>query len=220
MNTKKDYQLIIFDLDGTIADTVKDVQFSMNVLRTELDLPPLSLHDTKKCIGPGSGLFVKYITPDKKNIKHNLKKFSQIYSQHLLEKTVLFPGIKTTIQRLYQAGRKLAVVTNEPGLESRFILKGLKIDHYFLTILGPEDVKNQKPARDSILMAIDMAGVNSTETWMVVDTEYDINAARAAHEYVCAVEYGYTSAKELKQLNPDFLVDNCEKIFFLVSNGG
>ena len=96
MIKKSKYRLIIFDLDGTLVDTAPDVQFSMNILRAELGLSPISLAETKKCIGPGPDLFVKHITSNKKNsnLKLVLKKFRQIYSQHLLEKRIFIPAIR------------------------------------------------------------------------------------------------------------------------------
>ena len=161
---------------------------------------------------------MKHITSNKKsgNLKKILAKFRQIYSQHLLEKTTLFPGIKKTVQKLYLSGFSLAVVTNKPGSYSRQILKGLEIDKYFLSIIGPEDVKNQKPAPDSIIKAMDLAKTSPSETLMVGDTEYDIKAARAAQVDVCAVKYGYTPESKLKQLSPNFLIENSEDIFHLV----
>lgn len=218
MKKKSRYHLIIFDLDGTLVDTAPDVQFSMNILRAELGLSPISLAETKKCIGPGPELFVKYITSNKKNsnLKIILKKFRQIYSQHLLEKTSLFPGIKKTVQKLYQAGIKLVVVTNKPGSYARQILKGLEIDQYFLSIIGPEDVKNQKPAPDPIIKAMDITKTSPSETLMVGDTEYDIKAARAAQVDVWAVKYGYSSEQRLKQLSPNVLIEHSEDIFHLL----
>ena len=96
----------------------------------------------------------------------------------------------------------------------------MEIDQYFLSILGPEDVKNQKPAPDPIIKAMNVAKTSASETLMVGDTEYDIKAARAAQVDICAVKYGYTSEDRLKQLSPNFLIEHSEDIFFLVYNGG
>jgi phosphoglycolate phosphatase len=214
------YKLIIFDLDGTLADTAPDVHFSMNILRSDLGLPPILLEEAKKAIGPGPELFVKHITSNdgNVNIPKTVKHFRRIYSQHLLDKTKLFPGILELIEYLHNNNFILIVVTNKPGRYSKQILAGLDISKYFKEILGPEDVKHQKPAPDSILKALDLAGVKANDALMVGDSEYDVRAALAAKIDVCAVEYGYSDKEKLIQFNPNYFITNPKELLPLIIN--
>lgn len=213
------YKLIIFDLDGTLADTAPDVHFCINFIRAEMGLPPIFLDEAKMAIGPGPDLFVKHITSNDKNINisDTVKQFRQIYSQHLLDQTKLFPSILKLIEYLYDNKIILIVVTNKPGRYSKQILSGLNVSKYFKNILGPEEVKHQKPAPDPILKALDLAAVNSNEALMVGDTEYDIRAAKAANIDICAVGYGYSTEEHLKKFNPDYFIKNPDELLQIVN---
>jgi len=215
------YALVIFDLDGTLVDTAADVHFSMNLLRAENGLPPISFEEAKKAIGPGPDLFVKYLTPTpgQIDIKEIVRRFREIYWQHLLEQTCLFPGMESTLNLLAELRIKLAVATNKPGAFSRRILEGLGVAHHFLAILGPDDVEKQKPAPDVIYKAMAQADTTSAETLMVGDSEFDIRAARAAGVDICAVSYGYSPAELFTQLPPTFLVTRPEEIVSLCNHG-
>jgi len=208
------YRLIIFDLDGTLADTAPDVHKSMNLLRAQYGLQPISLEEAKKAIGPGPDLFVRHLTPEQKNVDMGkvIKHFREIYAQHLLDTTRLFPGMAELLDELAQNGFQLLVVTNKPERFSRQILTGLGVANLFVEILGPEAVDRQKPAPDPILKAMHIAGTDARRTLMVGDTEYDIRAAKAAGVDVCAVGWGYTPVEQLRQYDPDYLIRSPEEL--------
>ena len=213
------YRAVIFDLDGTLADTAPDVHKSMNLLRARYGLPPISLEEAKKSIGPGPDLFAKHIAPGASpaKMKEIIREFRSIYSEHLLDQTRLFPGIREVLDELSELGIALAVVTNKPTAYSRAILEGLGVADRFRAILGPEAVERQKPAPDAILKAMELLGTKPHETLMVGDTEYDIRAARAAGVPVCAVEYGYSPPHLLRRFAPDYLVKQPQEILEIVA---
>lgn len=219
MNNTKKYRLFIFDLDGTLADTAKDVHYSMNQLRRQMDLPPISVEEAKKSIGPGPDRFVKLLTPnpEKKNLKKLIKKFRQIYEAHLLDQTKLFTGMETVLKALHDSGLTNIVVTNKPGKYSRKILDGLGVLHYFISVLGPEDVTHQKPAPEPILKALELAQVQPDEAIMIGDTVYDLQSAKAANVDICAVAYGYTPADELNSLKPNYFVREPKDILKVIN---
>ena len=217
----KKYRLFIFDLDGTLADTVKDVHYSINQLRRELDLPPISLEEAKKSIGPGPDRFVKLLTPnpEQNNLKKLIKRFRQIYAVHLLDQTKLFTGMESVLKTLHDSGLAKIVVTNKPGKYSRKILDGLGVLHYFISVLGPEDVTQQKPAPEPILKALELAQVQPDEAIMIGDTIYDLQAAKAANVDVCAVGYGYTSGDKLNSLKPNHFIRKPKDIIKIINDG-
>lgn len=214
------YRLALFDLDGTLADTAADVHYSMNQLRKELGFPFLPMEEAKKSIGPGPDLFVKCLTDDNEdlNIKKTIHRFREIYFQNVLNQTQLFAGIEELLKKLYQKDIKLMVVTNKPGRFARKILDGLNATHFFSAILGPEDVKHQKPAPDPIFKAMELAEENAENTIMIGDTEYDILAANAAGVDTCAAGFGYSPSAKLKELNPTYFVNQPSDILQIWMN--
>ena len=213
------YRAVIFDLDGTLADTAPDVHRSMNLLRRRHGLPPISVEEAKKSIGPGPDRFVRHLAPhaEPEKIRGIVREFREIYSQHLLDATRLFPGVRELLLELHAIGVLLAVVTNKPVRFSEAILQGLGVANLFGAVLGPEAVEHQKPAPDAILKAMELLHARRDETLMVGDTEYDIRAAKDAGVAVCAVAYGYSPPELLRSFQPDFLVERPGEILAIVA---
>lgn len=198
--------MIIFDLDGTLADTLPDVAAAINAARKEMNRPPLSPDQIRKAIGPGKDDFLRAVFPDTERPDEGLflNLFRSHYWDHCLDNTALFPGMDTVLESL---DCPLAVASNKPRRFIEKILEGLNIIGKFQTRLSADDVEEAKPHPEMILRILRIHGVNPERSLMVGDTDKDILAGQRAGTQVCAVRYGYGSLEMIRLLEPDYLIE-------------
>jgi phosphoglycolate phosphatase len=200
------FDTVIFDLDGTLVDTVADVTAGVNHALEILGFSPLSVEEVKKAVGPGKEEFVRILFPDDANpdVESFLTLFREFYWDHCLDKTDLYPGMKDVLTGLRD--RKLAIASNKPSRFTIKILEGLGIREWFQVVLGPEDVLHAKPHPEMILKVISSMDAYPYKTLLVGDTDKDMLAGRGAGVSLCGVEYGYGLPGELSRVKPEFII--------------
>lgn len=205
-NEIRNYDLIVFDLDGTLIDSKADIAASVNFTLALLKLEPLPVEMVASFIGKGvKNLLTQSLGEHAKDkFSAAIKVFRQHYSEHCLDHTVLYPRVKETLEHLN--GLKRAIVTNKPGMFTSPILKGLEIESYFDFVLGGDEVPRKKPSPDPIYMLLERFQVMPSKVLMVGDSPLDIQMGKAAKIQTCAVVYGYGSETDLISEKPDFLV--------------
>lgn len=212
------YDLIIFDFDGTLLDTAPDVHSCVNETLHAMNLPQITLEHSRKAIGPGPDNFAKVVLGNDGH--HRLDEFivifRPIYYDRCMDKTCPFPGINETLQILSSVN--LAVATNKPLKFTQKILDGFNLSHFFKYIAGPEMVERLKPYPDMILHVLEELKISPDRSLVVGDTDNDILAAHAAGVRSCAVGWGYAGAQSLKALNPNYFVDQPSEISEIVQN--
>ena len=201
------FDLLIFDLDGTLLDTAPDVLTCANIALAEMGLPQLTLEQIKKAIGPGPDNFVR-ITLGESNL-HRREEFYTIfrscYIEKCADKTRLFPGVRELLDQLPPL--KLSVATNKPLVYSEKILRHLNLSDSFDLVVGPELVKHVKPHPGMVEYALKHFRIDPSRALMIGDTDNDILSAQAAHVRTCAVGWGYSDINDLKKLAPDYIVN-------------
>ncbi len=178
----------LFDLDGTLIDSVADLATGINLLRGELDLPPLELSTVRRFVGDGATLLVQRSLPQGEFSLRRLQRFLELYSEHLQERTVVYPGIREFLASL--AGRNLAVVTNKPLDFSLRLLDGLGLREYFPVVLGGESCAAKKPDPQPVLEALRRLGAPTAGAVMIGDHHTDLRAGRAAGVATCFCAWG------------------------------
>ena len=174
-------QLLIFDLDGTLADTRADLATGINLMRAHYGLPLIGMDVIESYIGDGVRKLVeRALQGAAVNIDEALTLNRKFYAEHMLDKTVLYPGVTGGLRKLSAAGHRLAVLSNKPGDPSRVILKHLGVAGLFFRIIGGGDVPNLKPAPDGILALIEESGARPENTWMLGDHHTDLEVAHNA----------------------------------------
>lgn len=182
-------QLLIFDLDGTLAETRQDLTTGINLMRAHYDLPPLSVETVTGYIGDGVRKLVeRSLQGTDINLDEALALNKQFYAEHMLGKTALYPGVQEGLQTL--SGNELAVLSNKPGDPTRVILKHLGVDHHFFRMLGGGDHPNLKPAPDGIEALMAESGIGAENTWMIGDHHTDLEVAHNAGVQSGFVTYG------------------------------
>ncbi len=214
------FDLVIFDLDGTLVDTETDVYNSLNLALEKMALPRITLDTAKKAIGPGPNEFIKHVLGE-----HNLHRaeefrdiFRPIYWRHCTDHSKLFDGIMPLLIELKNKRIHLAIATNKARSGTDPILQALNVLDFFHLIMTRTEVENPKPAPDMILAACERLNVPPEKTLMLGDTDNDILAARAAGVKSALALWGYSDHKQALTKLASFAVDHPLKVLELIES--
>jgi len=189
------YDLVLLDLDGTLVDSGADIAASLNWALKREGEPQLPEKRIIAAIGGGVPVLLDRTIgpshPKRERIHAGLREH---YSEHLLDRTTLYPGVRETLERITVAR---VLVTNKPEGMSKKLLAGLGVDHPFAGIYGGEGRLPRKPDPAAVLEALDRFKVANARALLVGDSGVDIATAKAAGIRSCAVTYGYSSPGEL-----------------------
>jgi phosphoglycolate phosphatase len=214
--------LLIFDLDGTLIDSARDLAISMNATRAHFDLPPLDPTLIYSYVGNGAAVLVRRaLGPDTSEAlaAEGLRFFLHYYRAHALEHTQPYPGVREMIEQVSQDGHKLAVLTNKPVRISRDIVAALALDRHFAWVYGGDSFARKKPDPVGILTLIGDARSEPARTWMIGDSPVDIQTARNAGVRGCGVTWGFQPEGFLTNA-PDMLINQPGELASrLASNG-
>jgi len=208
---KREVQLLMFDLDGTLAATGKDLANSVNYVRSDLGLAPLDAAVVYRHVGHGSEHLLRSSLPDEyaNRFEEILERFLKHYEEHLLDTTALYPHVNEILDEF--AGKKKVVVTNKLHYLSMAILRGLKIDAHFDAVIGGDSGWDKKPDPSCLNHLLAAFKVEPEKAVIVGDGRTDIEAGKAAGVHTCGVTYGLCGKAELAAAQPDFLIDDlCE----------
>lgn len=188
-------KLLIFDLDGTLADTRRDLAMGINLMRAHYGLSLIGLDTVTGYIGNGIRKLVeRSLQGTDVNVDEALDLNRKFYAEHMLDETALYPHVEEGLRVLSE--HALAVLSNKPGDPSRVILKHLGVDNLFFRILGGGDLPNLKPAPDGIEMLMAESRISAENTWMIGDHHTDLEVARNAGVKCGFVTYGIGHAGE------------------------
>ena len=184
-------RLLIFDLDGTLIDSVGDLTTAINRLRADFKLAPLPMSTVRRHIGDGVRKLVERCLQDfPTNLDAALATYRRYYAHHMHDTTALFPGVAEGLRKLHAAGCRLAVISNKQGDFCRALLAKLGVEELFCCVLGDGDTARLKPDPEPLLEVMRRAEAAPTETWMIGDHHTDLEAARRAGIRSLFVTYG------------------------------
>lgn len=211
-------KLCIFDLDGTLVNSLYDLADAMNYALEKNGFQP---HDREKYrffVGNGiSSLADKAMiipkgmaTPEQKT--QVLADFNEYYDNHCMDKTKPYPGIKELLDELDKRNIKYAVMSNKPDNFAKIIVKALFPDNEFVTIWGKRDNFERKPSPQAVLALIDEVGISKDECLYIGDSDVDIYTAKNAELKCCGVSWGFRPKQELIDAGAEFIADTAEEI--------
>lgn len=187
---------VLWDLDGTLVDSGRDIARAANEARRTLGFDPLPYDVVRSYVGEGSQKLMQRVMGEDTSLHApGLERFLEYYGNHLADETRPYDGIDALVRRL--AGRQ-SITTNKPGALARRLVSLMGWDGLFDQVLGGDDVAHKKPAADMVLRAIELAGVSASDVVLVGDTWIDIETARAAGIEVLTVTWGLRPAAELQ----------------------
>jgi phosphoglycolate phosphatase len=206
--------LFIFDLDGTLIDSKLDLAHAVNATRAHLNLPPLEHELIFSYVGNGAPVLIRRVLGPEASeelVNQALEYFLAYYREHMLDYTVLYPGVRETLEKLDNGERRLAVLTNKPVRISAAILDGLNVGQHFFRVYGGNSFEQKKPDPIGIETLLREAGARKERTLMVGDSAVDIQTARNAGIPCCGVTYGF-QPESLAACPPDFLIERMDKL--------
>jgi len=213
----KKIKLILFDLDGTLIDSEKDLAASVNAMLRHFGHKELPLEIIDTYIGDGAPMLIRRALGDPAHantVQEALNFFLLHYREHKLDSTLPYPGIPEALQHATTVDgrpRKMAVLTNKPVRASRDILAGLGLSQYFFQAYGGNSFETKKPDPLGAQTLMTEAGAEPEETVMVGDSEVDVLTARNGNLWSIGVTYGF-APHTLEHTHPDVLVDTVEEL--------
>ena len=208
---------IIFDLDGTLVDSKRDIAGAQLWVLHQLGVNTYKAEDLYPLIGkPLAETFGKLLPSDLHGrIAEAAELYKSYYPPRALETTTLFPGVRETLDALHTRGIKLATATTKLTPGTRRVLTHFGIAGYFVQIQGSDDIPF-KPDPAIIYKILTDQSWDRDETLMVGDTDNDIGAGKRAGIRTCGVSYGSLSKEQMQKLSPDFMIDSLPKLLPLL----
>ncbi len=210
--------LLIFDLDGTLIDSKRDLANAVNAALAAQGRTPLDNELIYSYVGDGAPVLIRRAMGDDASdaqVERALEYFLSYYREHMLDHTHLYPGVKESLDRLLAAQVKMAVLTNKPVRFSRDLVQGLGIGGHFFQIYGGNSFEQKKPHPMGVERLIEEGGASPQRTLMVGDSAVDVITARNAGIRVCGVTYGF-QPEGFREHPPDFLVDSMPELAEMV----
>lgn len=199
-------ELIIFDLDGTLVDSRRDLADALNHARVGFGLPPLDVETVSAFVGDGVRILIEraFATTDPNVVEAALAAFRPYYGAHCLDHTRLYPDVRETLATL--PVRALAVLTNKPEAFARTILEGLEVGSRFVAVIGGDSGPMRKPDPAGVHEILRRTGVAPARAVLVGDSTIDLGAARAAGVRAGLVGWGFGREADLRAARPDFFL--------------
>lgn len=185
--------LVVFDLDGTLIDSWRDLASSANALLREHGVPPLPERDVAALVGDGAAVFVEraFRAAGKRAAPPDaLARFLVLYDAHLLDTTRPYPGVPELLATLAPRAR-LAVLTNKPGPATRRILDGTGLARWIDAVVAGDGPFPRKPDPTGLRHLVAELGASPGRTLLVGDSAVDLETARRAGTCVCLARYGF-----------------------------
>jgi phosphoglycolate phosphatase len=206
--------LLIFDLDGTLIDSKKDLTISTNATRQHFGLEPLDEATVGSYVGNGAAVLVRRAMGADAPValvEAALGYFLKFYRTHALEHTHLYPGVREAVTALSGQHHTLGVLTNKPGKISVDIINALGLGETFTRIYGGDVLPAKKPDPVGILALMDESGAAASETVMIGDSSVDVQTARNAGVRSCGVLWGF-QPESFRAWPPDVYVNQPDEL--------
>jgi phosphoglycolate phosphatase len=200
-------KLMVFDLDGTLADTGADLAGSVNRTLQSLGLPTRPDPEILGFVGDGVRKLIERSLGDAfgECFEEALKRFEEIYAEHLLDQTTLYPGVPDVLR--YFGAKEKVLITNKTRDFTLAICSGLGIAGFFKEIIAGDSNEFMKPDPRLLLPLLGKFGAGTAETLVIGDGVNDILLARNAGVRSCAFLNGLGSREKLLRLDPDFTIE-------------
>ncbi len=203
----------IFDLDGTLANTLLDLAYTTNEILKMHDLPVHEISKYNLFVGNGvRKLMMRALGEDHIDLLDVcLDEFYHLYDQHLLDNTIAYPGIDELINKLYHDGILLSVVTNKPHDNAVKLTEHL-FPNKFISIYGNQDLYPVKPNPFSLNLALNDMQLKASECIFIGDSNVDVETAKNGYMKCIGVAWGFRGRKELAAAGADYVVDTASEI--------
>lgn len=209
--------IVVFDLDGTLAETAPDIMATLNVILEKEGLAAIAVDRARELVGAGAralierGFKVSGRPLDDETLERLFQDFLVIYAKDVAANSYLYEGVLEALDVLAAEGFALAVCTNKPILHTRLILDHFGIADRFAAVAGRDTFPFSKPDPRHLTMTIEAAGGDPKRAVMIGDSRTDIATARAAGIPCICVPFGYTDVA-IETLEPDVIIQHFDAL--------
>ncbi|MDO4187421.1 MAG: HAD family hydrolase [Lachnospiraceae bacterium] len=208
------YETYIFDMDGTILDTIEDLTVTTNYAMEKMGYPKHTIEEVKWFVGNGIMMLIKRAVPEgtsEEDIKRTHTFFMEHYKDHCNDKTGPYEGIIELLNKLKAADKKLAVVSNKADGPVKVLAQEI-FPGLFDVAIGERPGINKKPARDMVDEAIKQLGADRDKTVYIGDTNVDFETAKNSELDCILVSWGFRGREFIEQYDAEYYVDRPEEI--------
>ena len=216
--------MVLIDVDGTLVDSVPDLAFCVDEMLKALDMPVRGEDRVRHWVGNGVERLVRRGLinqldgePDDALFEKAMPIFNALYAENTSKRSALYPGVKEAMEFLKSQDVKIGCVTNKAAQFTLPILKDLGIADYFEIVICGDTLEKKKPDPMPLLHAAEKLGVKPEASLMLGDSMSDVKAARAAGFDIVCMSYGYNHGEDIRDYNPDAVVDSMNEIQTVVN---
>ena len=206
--------MVLIDVDGTLVDSVPDLAYCVDEMMKRLGREPWGEARVRDWVGNGVERLVRRALvgrldgePDEAEFERAYPIFLDLYADNTSRRSVLYPGVREGLDYLKRAGYALGCVTNKAERFTVPLLKDLGIHDDFAIVVSGDTLAHKKPHPEPLLHAARFFGVAPADSLMVGDSVNDVKAARAAGFMVACVPYGYNHGDDIRDAQPDLVID-------------
>ena len=207
---------LLFDLDGTLVDSRRDLAFSVQHLQKHYGAKRNSDQEVASFVGDGVAKLLLRALPKlpPPELDEAITTFKKFYREHCLDHTHVYPGVRETLQHFHR--KKMAVVTNKPVRVSGYMLEELGLSRYINILIGGDSLPDKKPSPEPLLNALRTLGIiDGKRAVMVGDGPNDVQAGKAAGTRTCGIKSRIGDYKKLLNSRPDFLISNMKELMHI-----
>lgn len=208
--------LLIFDLDGTLVDTLPTIAKAINLCAKKFGFPERSLDEVRLAVGNGVGVLLQRTMPsdamsDRERREEIKRYFDICYEQTQAELDSCYDGVAEALRSFHRDGYALAVLSNKPDKLVKMIVENLFPNGIINVAIGQTDLP-RKPDPTVPLMIAESFGVASADAYFIGDSEVDVLTGRNAGMKTVAVSWGFRERRVLEEAEPDVIIDSSEEL--------
>ncbi len=216
-------EMILIDVDGTLVDSVPDLAYCVNAMLKQLGMSERDEQSIRHWVGNGVERLVKRALinaldgePDEALFEKALPIFRELYAVNTSVRSHLYDGVLEGLDYMKNAGYRLGCVTNKAGEFTLPILRDLGIAGYFEVTICGDDTPRKKPDPLPLLTAAEKLSVQPEHSMMIGDSQSDVKAAHAAGFQIICLSYGYNHGEDIRDFNPDAVIDSFTELKQLI----
>ena len=215
------YKACIFDLDGTLTDTVESLTYSVNATLQELGLGQITQEQCKAFVGYGARRLIEKAleaTGDDKllQVEEAMKVYGRIFKEYCTYRVAPYDGIVEMLKSLQSMGIQLAVLSNKPHLQTLDVVKTFFGNEIFVCVMGQQEGIPRKPDPTAALMIAEKIGISKEECLYIGDSDTDMQTGNAAGMATVGVTWGFRTREVLREHDATHIIDRPQEIIRIV----